>query len=181
MTPPIETGKTLGAPSATLAPETAAARVRRAMQRLNRLGEHVPHDLVALAARVFPAAVFWQSARTKVEGFSIKDSTWFLFEHVYALPVIPPAWAAVLATLAEHVLPVLLVLGLASRLSALGLLVMTAVIQVFVFPEAWVTHGLWAAALLVVLARGPGRLSLDHLLRLDGAGRRDTGAVTRAA
>jgi putative oxidoreductase len=111
--------------------------------------------------------VFWQSARTKVDGFSIKEQTYFLFENVYALPVIPPAWAAVLATLAEHVLPVLLILGLLSRLSALGLLVMTAVIQIFVFPAAWVTHGLWAVALLVVVAHGPGRLSLDHLLGLD--------------
>jgi putative oxidoreductase len=67
-----------------------------------------------------------------------------------------------LATIAEHVLPVLLVLGLLTRLSALGLLVMTLVIQVFVFPEAWVTHGLWATALLLLVARGPGRLSIDR-------------------
>jgi putative oxidoreductase len=134
---------------------------------LNRLGRFVPADLVLFAARLFPAAVFWLSARTKVEGFSIKESTYFLFENVYALPVIPPAWAAVLATVAEHVLPVLLLLGLMTRFSALGLLAMTAVIQVFVFPEAWVTHGLWAVALLVVIAQGPGRLSLDRLLRLE--------------
>ena len=155
--------------TATDTPATPAARAGLLIRRANRVAERIPHDLVALAARVFPAAVFWQSARTKVDGFTIKDSTYFLFENVYALPVIPPAWAAVLATLAEHVLPVLLVLGLLSRVSALGLLGMTAVIQVFVFPGAWVTHGLWAAALLTVLARGPGRLSLDHLLGLDGA------------
>jgi putative oxidoreductase len=137
-------------------------------RRLNALGGHVPQDLVALAARLFPAVVFWQSARTKVDGLTIKEQTYFLFEHVYALPLIPPAPAAVLATVAEHVLPVLLILGLFSRLSALGLLVMTAVIQLFVFPAAWVTHGLWAAALLVVVAQGPGRLSLDWLLRMDG-------------
>jgi putative oxidoreductase len=150
----------------TLSP--ARPRLAQRIRRLNALGTCVPADLVALSARVFPAAVFWLSARTKVEGWSIKDSTWFLFEHVYALPVIPHAWAAVLATLAEHALPVLLVLGLFTRGAALGLLVMTAVIQVFVFPEAWVTHGLWAAALLVVLAQGPGRLSLDWALGLDG-------------
>ncbi|MBK5928061.1 DoxX family protein [Rhodobaculum claviforme] len=144
-----------------------AARARQLGRRLNTLGGLVPHDLIALAARVFPAMVFWQSARTKVEGFSIKEQTFFLFEHVYALPLIPPAWAAVLATIAEHILPVLLVLGLMSRLSALGLLIMTAVIQIFVFPGAWVTHGLWAVALLVVVAQGPGRLSLDHLFGLD--------------
>jgi len=151
----------------TAPPGGHVTRLRRSIRRLNALGDLVPRDLVILAARVFPAVVFWNSARTKVDGFAIKDSTWFLFEHVYALPVIPPAWAAVLATVAEHVLPVLLVLGLMSRLSAFGLLVMTAVIQVFVFPAAWITHGLWAAALLVVVAQGPGRLSLDHLFGLD--------------
>lgn len=148
---------------------TAAAPggVAGAVRRFNAAAGLIPYDLVALAARLFPAAVFWQSGRTKVEGLAIKDSTWFLFQDLYALPLIPPAWAAVMATVAEHVLPALLVLGLLSRFSALGLLAMTAVIQIFVFPEAWVTHGLWAAALLVVAAQGPGRLSLDHLLRLD--------------
>ena len=135
--------------------------------RLHALGEHVPYSLIALVARVFPAVVFWQSARTKVDGFSIAESTWFLFEHVYALPVIPSAWAAVLATVAEHVFPVLLILGLMTRLSALALLTMTAVIQIFVFPEAWVTHGLWAACFLILIARGPGMLSLDRALGLD--------------
>ncbi|MCB6178922.1 DoxX family protein [Rhodobacter sp. Har01] len=135
--------------------------------RLNRLANHIPGDLVALGLRVFPAMVFWQSGRTKVEGLSIKDSTWFLFEQEFALPLIPPEWAAVLATLAEHLLPALMILGLMTRLSALGLLGMTAVIQVFVYPGAWVTHGLWAAALLALVARGPGRWSLDHVLGLD--------------
>jgi len=151
--------------------EGMAKLVRRLIQRINALGGLVPQDLTLLAARIFPAVVFWQSARTKVEGLTIKDSTWFLFEHVYALPVIPPAWAAVLATVAEHVLPVLLVLGLLSRFSALGLLLMTGVIQVFVFPEAWVTHGLWATAFLVVLTQGPGRLSLDRVLGFDQSGK----------
>lgn len=137
------------------------------IRRFNAAADLIPYDIVALAARLFPAVVFWQSGQTKVEGFAIKDSTWFLFQDLYALPLIPPAWAAVMATVAEHVFPVLLVLGLLSRFSALALLAMTAVIQIFVFPEAWVTHGLWAAALLVIATQGPGRLSADHLLRLD--------------
>ncbi len=144
-------------------PAALADRIRQ----INALGSFVPQDVLTLAARLFPAAVFWQSARTKVEGFSIKESTFFLFENVYALPVIPPAWAAVIATVAEHVLPVLLVLGLFARLSALGLLIMTAVIQIFVFPGAWITHGLWAVALLAVIAHGPGRISMDRALGLD--------------
>lgn len=145
----------------------ATAPVAAGLARFNALGRYLPHDLVALAARLFPAAVFFQSGLTKIEGFGIKDSTFFLFEHVYALPLIPPAWAAVMATAGELLLPPLLVLGLLTRLSALGLLGMTLVIQIFVFPAAWVTHGLWAACLLVLIAHGPGRLSLDRLLRLD--------------
>ena len=137
------------------------------LTRINHLFDHIPADLVALALRVFPALVFWQSGRTKVDGFQIKDSTWFLFESEFALPLIPPDVAAVMATLAEHALPVLMVLGLLTRLSAFGLLAMTAVIQVFVYPDAWVTHGLWAAALLALIARGPGRWSLDRLMGLD--------------
>lgn len=136
--------------------------------RLNAALARIPADPVALMLRLFPAIVFWQSGRTKVEDWAISDATFFLFEHEYDLPLIPSAWAAVMATLAEHVLPVLMVLGLMTRLSALGLLVMTAVIQVLVYPGAWITHGLWAAALLAVAARGPGRWSLDHLLGLDG-------------
>ena len=138
---------------------------------LNRLIARIPPDAVALMLRIFPALVFWQSGRTKVEGFHIKDSTWFLFEHEYALPLIPSDLAAVMATVAEHLLPVLLIVGVLTRLSALGLLGMTAVIQIFVYPDAWMTHGLWAAALLAVAARGPGRWSVDHLAGLDGPGR----------
>lgn len=143
--------------------------MRALFNQTNDLLGRIPQDVVSLALRIFPAMVFFQSGRTKVEGlFSIKESTWFLFEHEYALPLIPSNLAAVLATTAEHLLPILMILGLATRLSALGLLAMTAVIQIFVYPDAWVTHGLWAAALLAVVARGPGALSLDHLLGLDG-------------
>jgi putative oxidoreductase len=148
--------------------KTHSRSVRNLIRGLNAWGGAIPQDIVALAARIFPAVVFWMSARTKVDGLTIKDSTYFLFDQVYALPLIPPVMAAVLTTVAEHVLPVALVLGLFARLSALGLHIMTAVIQIFVFPEVWVTHGLWAVALLVTLTYGPGRLSLDHLLRLDG-------------
>ncbi len=140
------------------------------IRALNALFDRIPHDLVALALRIFPAMVFFQSGRTKAEGvFSIKDSTWFLFEHEYALPLIPSNLAAVMGTTAEHVLPILMILGLFTRASALGLLGMTAVIEIFVYPDAWVTHGLWACALLAVIARGPGTVSLDRLLGLDGA------------
>ena len=137
------------------------------IQKLNLSLSAIPDALVALMLRIFPALVFWQSGQTKVEGLAIKESTWFLFEHEYALPLIPYEAAAVMATVAEHLLPVLLILGLFTRLSALGLLGMTAVIQIFVYPDAWMTHGLWAAPLLAVVARGPGRWSVDHVAGFD--------------
>jgi putative oxidoreductase len=137
------------------------------LAKLNHWIARIPEAPVALMLRVFPALVFWQSGQTKVEGFAIKDSTWFLFEQEYALPLIPSELAAVLATFAEHLLPVLLILGLLTRLSALGLLGMTAVIQIFVYPDAWMTHGLWAAPLLALAARGPGGWSLDSLIGFD--------------
>lgn len=151
------------------------------IRTLNTMFDRIPNDVVALLLRLIPAVVFWQSGRTKVEGvFSIADSTWFLFEHEYALPVIPFEWAAVLATVAEHALPILLILGLFTRFAALGLFIMTLTIQLFVYPDAWITHGLWAAALLALMARGPGALSVDRLLGLDGA-RAVEPALTAAA
>lgn len=137
------------------------------IQRLNRLADHLPYSLVALAARLFPAAVFWTSGRTKLDGLTLKPSALYLFENEYALPILPPDLAARLATTAEHVFPVLLVLGLMTRFAALALLGMTAVIQIFVYPSAWQTHGLWAACFLILIARGPGSWSLDAALGLD--------------
>lgn len=135
--------------------------------RFNRMFECVPYAGVALLARVIVGLVFWNSGRTKVEGFEIKSKTFALFEDVYNVPLIPSDLAAYMATFAEHAFPILLWIGLASRFSALALLIMTAVIQIFVFPSAYITHGLWAIALLIIIARGPGCLSLDHWLGLD--------------
>lgn len=147
--------------------------MKRLIRRLNNMLGYIPGDLVALGLRIFPAMVFFQSGRTKVEGlFTIKDSTYFLFQHEYALPVIPHQLAAVMGTVSEHVLPVLLIIGFLARFSALGLLAMTLVIQTFVYPGAWITHGLWAAALLPTVAYGPGRLSLDYVLGLETQVRR---------
>lgn len=143
---------------------TPSSRIAEAVQSLVAAFDRIPHSVIAAAARLFPAAVFWYSGRTKVEGWSVSDSAIFLFREEYALPFVDPVLAAWGATIAEHLLPVLLVLGLASRFAALGLLVMTAVIQIFVYPGAWPTHGVWAVCLLVVLARGPGAWSLDHLI-----------------
>lgn len=133
---------------------------------INRL-ESVSYDtLIATPTRIFIAATFWLSGRTKVDGLlSINQSAFFLFEDEYALPVIPSRVAAYLATYAEHLFSLLLIVGLASRLSAAALLFMTLVIQVFVYPDAWRTHLLWASALAFIVFRGPGALSIDHLIR----------------
>jgi putative oxidoreductase len=132
--------------------------------RANSLMNAIPYWLIALVVRVSIAAVFWRSGQTKIEGWRITDATLFLFKDEYKLPLIDPTLAAYLATIAEHFFPVLLVIGLATRFSALALLIMTLVIEIFVYPDAWPTHGTWAACFLILMAQGPGKLSLDHLI-----------------
>jgi putative oxidoreductase len=124
----------------------------------------IPDSLVSLAARIAAGGVFWRSGQTKLEGFHLKDSTFILFRDEYRLPVLPPDLAAYVGTISENLFAALLIVGLASRLSAAALLAMTAVIQLLVYPGGWPDHILWATALLVVLTRGPGVVSLDHLL-----------------
>jgi putative oxidoreductase len=125
----------------------------------------IPDSLIALGARVAIAAIFFLSGRTKVEGvLTLKESTFLLFAEEYRVPVLPSDLAAYGAAYAEHLFPILLVLGFATRLSAAALLGMTAVIQCFVYPDAWPTHLSWATLLVLLLARGGGRWSLDHWL-----------------
>ncbi|MFK3796570.1 DoxX family protein [Pseudomonas sp. NPDC088444] len=117
-----------------------------------------------LVARVGIAAVFFLSGRTKVSGWlTLKPSTLQLFQYEYALPVLPTDVAAYLATYAEHLFPILLVLGLVTRPAAAALLAMTAVIEFFVYPNAWPTHLTWAGLLLPLVVYGAGRWSLDEL------------------
>ncbi len=143
----------------------------------------IPHSLLALLARIGIAATFWRSGQTKIVGWgdagfwgtlkgmitepggwALKDQTWYLFENMYQVPVLPPAWSAVMATVNEHVFPVFILLGLATRLAVLPLLGMTLVIQTFVFPSDYPSHSLWAVAMLYLLARGPGVVSLDRVV-----------------
>lgn len=138
------------------------ARWNRLAAWLTRI---VSHDMLALASRFGIAAIFFMSGRTKVEGFlTLTDGAYELFRTEYKLPLIPPEIAAHLAAYAEHLFPVLLVLGLFTRLSALALLGMTLVIEVFVYPDAWPTHLSWAALLLYLAGRGGGTLALDRPL-----------------
>jgi putative oxidoreductase len=128
------------------------------------LAQRIPYSVVALVSRVAVASVFWRSGQTKVAGFSIREETFVLFRDVYKVPLLPPDVAAYLSTIGEHLFPVLLVVGFASRLSAIGLLFMTAVIELFIFPDGWPEHILWTGLPLQIIARGPGAISLDHLV-----------------
>ncbi len=133
--------------------------------RLLHALETAPPWINGLLCRCGVAAIFWRSARTKVDGFTITDNTYFLFQEEYRVPLLPPEAAAVMATTVEHLASALLVIGLASRLSAAALLGMTLVIQTFVYPGSWPDHLLWASALVYVVLRGPGAVSLDALVR----------------
>lgn len=127
----------------------------------------VPEWLIALIMRLGVAAVFFMSGRTKVDGLlHITDSTYYLFSTEYKLPLVSPNIGAHLATYSEHLFSILLVLGLFTRLSAGAFLMMTLVIEIFVYPDAWPTHLSWAAPLLYLIARGGGKASLDNLLRI---------------
>lgn len=155
-----------------------AGRARQLMASLIALYSRIPDDLIKLLARWSIAVTFWVSGQTKVEGLvvdpigghfqlgvpHVTDSAIELFRSEYALPLIPPEIAAHLAATAEHVFPLLLLVGLATRLSATALLAMTLVIQIFVYPSAYPTHGLWIALMLYLMARGPGAWSLDHVI-----------------
>ncbi|AUG00727.1 hypothetical protein CXQ81_08935 [Pseudomonas sp. 09C 129] len=148
------------------------------VNRLIQLLERIPHSLIAFIARFSIAAVFWKSGQTKIEGLAIDlfsgtfefgmprlaDSTIPLFQSEYQVPLLSPELAAHLAAFAEHLFPLLLLVGFATRFSALALLGMTLTIQLFVYPDAYPTHGTWAAVLLYLMARGPGKLSIDHLI-----------------
>jgi putative oxidoreductase len=135
----------------------------RATARLTAL---LPDVFLLLIARLGIAGIFFLSGRTKVEGlFSITPATYDLFRTEYKLPLVPPDIAAVAGTVSEHLFSILLVLGLATRLSAGALLGMTLVIEIFVYPDAWPTHLSWAAILLPLIAKGGGVWSLDRVVR----------------
>jgi putative oxidoreductase len=156
----------------------AASGLRGLVARSIHAMSGIPHSFIALLGRIAIGGVFWKSGQTKIEGLAIdivggqfqlgwprlSPSAIDLFRDEYALPVLPPDVAATLAATGEHILPLLLLLGLGTRFAALGLLGMTLVIQFLVYPAAWPTHGTWAAVLLWLMARGPGVVSIDHWL-----------------
>jgi putative oxidoreductase len=149
------------------ADNTATTRdIRSVWNRIaDRLSTLINHTSLALVNRIGIAAIFFFSGRTKVDGFlTVNDSAYYLFAEEYKVPLVPSDIAAHMATYAEHLFPILLVLGLFTRLSALALLGMTAVIQIFVYPDAWPTHLSWAGLLLYLIARGGGKISVDRAI-----------------
>ena len=148
------------------------------LTKSDALFRRIPESLILFIARFAIAAVFWKSGQTKIEGFAldiisgnlqlgwphIKESTLFLFEYEYSLPLLSPALGALLAATAEHILPILILTGFFTRFAALGLAGMTLVIQLFIYPDAYPTHATWLAITLLLMYRGAGVLSLDHWL-----------------
>ena len=152
----------------TVLPPAPVGGLRGAWNRIaETLSGVVNHASLALIDRIAIAAIFFLSGRTKVEGLlTVSEGAYTLFREEYKVPLVPPEIAAHLAAYAEHFFPILLVLGLFTRLSALALLGMTLVIQIFVYPDAWPTHLSWAGLLLYLVGRGAGPLSLDRLFAI---------------
>lgn len=121
-----------------------------------------PQDILLLIARVSVASVFLKSGLTKIESWDVAVQ---LFEQEYMVPLLPPELAATIAATFELGASTLIILGLFTRLATLPLLGMTFVIEVFVYPDAWVDHLMWATLLLFILTRGPGLFSLDTMVR----------------
>ncbi len=144
------------------------------LDRTNQIMAMVPTWFVSLLTRFAVASLFWRSVQTKISGWelfeqswkfwNVSESTFLLFENEYNVPLLPVKLAAYLATFGEFFLSIAIVLGLLTRLSAVGLLIMTAVIQVFVYPDAWNIHILWAALLFYLIKYGGGTISIDYLL-----------------
>ena len=142
--------------SAALGPHTSLAiRLHHAIAALDRF----PLSVLQLMFRIAIAAVFWSSGLTKIASW---DTTIALFRDEYMVPLLPPELAAVMSATFELSCSALIVVGLATRLATLPLLGMTFVIEVFVYPEFWAMHLMWATILLLLLTKGPGAFSLDH-------------------
>ncbi|MGH6789378.1 MAG: DoxX family protein [Pseudolabrys sp.] len=143
----------------------------------------IPYALVGLGLRLVMARLFFFDGQTRIDGprvpLNVRDfdlsvvlplhpklDTFTAFMTKYATVPVSPVIGAYLLSYAEFLLPIMLVLGFGTRFAAFGLLIMTAIIQVYVMPEAlWTTHVYWASVLMVLLSLGPGQISVDHLIR----------------
>lgn len=147
--------------STSTMPASGGASIVSAARGLIGLADRIPLSLVQLASRVAVAHVFWNSAQSKLASWPITQQ---LFAMEYQVPLLPPEIAAPLATATELCGAVLVFFGFFSRLGALALLGVVAVIQLFVFPGSWGEHLTWASLLLLIVARGAGKISLDYFV-----------------
>jgi putative oxidoreductase len=131
------------------------------IRRSRALLDAIPYSAIALVARLATFFVFWRSGQVKLDDWA---GTITLFQDEYKVPLLPPEFAAYMAVSMELGGSSLVLLGLGTRLVTLLLLGMVTVIQLFVYPMAWPTHIQWVAFMLILVARGPGRISLDALL-----------------
>ncbi len=149
-------------------------KILRLLNKPTTYLQNLPEDIIAITARMAVASIFWRSAQTKISGwnyfdqswqfYNLNDSTFMLFHYEYNMPLIDYKLAAYLATFSEFFLSIAILIGFMTRLSALAFFAMTAVIQIFVYPDAWPTHILWFAILLYLIKYGAGRFSLDNML-----------------
>jgi putative oxidoreductase len=151
-----------------MATQASAPAWRAPFDLLAKTAEQLlPLSFLLLVQRLGIASVFFMSGRTKVDGLlTVNESAFELFRYEYALPLVKPEIAAYAATYSEHLFPLLLVFGLFTRFAATALLIMTLVIEIFVYPDAWPTHLSWAGLLLPLVALGGGKVSLDRILKL---------------
>jgi putative oxidoreductase len=139
-----------------------ARSLRGLIEGVNERLGRFPLALLQLIFRFSVASVFFKSGHAKILSW---DTTILLFANEYRVPALDPQTAATLSASFELGCSTLIFVGLLTRLATLPLLGMVFVIQTFVYPENWVEHLTWAAMLVFLLTRGPGPISLDHLVK----------------
>ncbi|TCN21249.1 DoxX family protein [Sinorhizobium americanum] len=142
-------------------PVSISKTIYRLHDTVVALATALPLSIVQLASRAAIAEIFWQSAQTKLASWPV---TLQLFAFEYRVPLLDPGLAALMATAAELSGAAMLALGLIARLASLMLLGVVATIQIFVYPDHWVEHLMWTSLLLLILSRGAGVISVDHLV-----------------
>lgn len=151
--------------SAVSAGQAEGGTLRRLVQGALRVADEWLAPVLDFGMRLFVAEAFVTSGLTKIASW---DTTVALFENEYQVPLLPPELAAYLGTAAELTLPVFIALGLGGRLAAIALFVFN-IVAVIAYPDlspaGLKDHQLWGLILLVVALHGPGKLSLDHLIR----------------
>ena len=148
--------------------------VCKVLQPINKICSAIPEWVVNLCMRVLVFKVFWLSAQTKISGltlfgqhfafWNINQTTFFLFDFEYDVPLIPSDIAAYMGTFGEFFLSLMILFGFLTRFAALGLLMMTLVIQ-YVYPDAWWgSHAYWFVIILYLVRNGGGQISIDRYL-----------------